>query len=180
VCRPEHLSFCHPERLLLSPRTPSLFVAPNTFPFGRPERPPFSCRPERSLSCRPERSEGSPFSLSPRTSSFYRPERPPSVVPHASFCCPECPPFCRRKFRLISLTLKPSYNIQDMRRERRKDSPNAVSLVLRDRSGCFGLSFPFLNLNQNIRLKSLHHNHDDRLQEALSCQVLKFYMSLLF
>jgi hypothetical protein len=71
-------------------------------------------------------------------------------------------------FRLISLTLKLGYNIQDMRREKRKDSPNAVSLVLRDRSGCFGLSFPFLNLNQNIRLKSLHHNHDDRLQEALS------------
>jgi len=71
-------------------------------------------------------------------------------------------------FRLISLTLKPGYNIQDMRREKRKDSTNALSLVLRDRSGCFGLSFPFLNLNQNIRLKSLHHNHDDRLQEALS------------
>ena len=71
-------------------------------------------------------------------------------------------------FRLISLTLKLGYNIQDMRREKRKDSPNAVSLVLRDRSGCFGLSFPFLNLNQNIRLKSLHQNHDDRFQEALS------------
>jgi hypothetical protein len=71
-------------------------------------------------------------------------------------------------FRLISLTLKPDYNIQDMRRERRKDSTNTLSLVLRDRSGCFGLSFHFLNLNQNIRLKSLHQNHDDRLQEALS------------
>jgi len=71
-------------------------------------------------------------------------------------------------FRLISLTLKLGYNIQDMRRERRKDSTNVLSLVLRDRSACFGLSFPFLNLNQNIRLKSLHHNHDDRLQEALS------------
>jgi hypothetical protein len=55
-----------------------------------------------------------------------------------------------------------------MRREKKKDSPNAMSLVLRDRSGFFGLSFHFLNLNQNIRLKSLHHNHDDRLQEALS------------
>jgi len=77
-------------------------------------------------------------------------------------------PSCLRMFRLISLTLKPSYNIQDMRRERRKDSTNVLSLVLRDRSGCFGLSFPFLNLNQNIRLKSLHHNHDDRLQKALS------------
>jgi hypothetical protein len=71
-------------------------------------------------------------------------------------------------FRLFSLTLKLGYNIQDMRREKKKDSPNAMSLVLRDRSGCFGLSFHFLNLNQNIRLKSLHHNHDDRLQEALS------------
>jgi hypothetical protein len=71
-------------------------------------------------------------------------------------------------FRLISLTLKPGYTIQDMRREKRKDSTNVLSLVLRDRSACFGLSFPFLNLNQNIRLKSLHHNHDDRLQEALS------------
>jgi len=48
---------------------------------------------------------------------------------------------CHRMFRLIILTLKPGYNIQDMRRERRKDSLNAVSLVLRDRSGCFGLSF---------------------------------------
>jgi hypothetical protein len=75
---------------------------------------------------------------------------------------------CHRMFRLFSLTLKLGYNIQDMRREKKKDSPNAVSLVLRDRSGCFGLSFHFLNLNQNIRLKSLHHNHDDRLQEALS------------
>jgi hypothetical protein len=71
-------------------------------------------------------------------------------------------------FRLFSLTLKLGYNIQDMRREKKKDSTNVLSLVLRDRSGCFGLSFPFLNLNQNIRLKSLHHNHDDRLQEALS------------
>jgi hypothetical protein len=32
----------------------------------------------------------------------------------------------------------------------------------------FWAVLPFLNLNQNIRLKSLHHNHDDRLQEALS------------
>jgi len=61
-------------------------------------------------------------------------------------------------FILVSWTLKPSYSMKDMERERRKDSINTLSLVLRDRSGCFGLSFPFLNLNQNIRLKSLHHN----------------------
>ena len=47
-----------------------------------------------------------------------------------------------RMFRLFSLTLKLGYNIQDMRREKRKDSTNVLSLVLRDRSGCFGLSFP--------------------------------------
>gem|GEM_PF-3151130 len=87
-------------------------------------------------------------------------------VPPTLSC--RAPVFCHRMFRLISLTLKLGYNIQDMRRERRKDSTNVLSLVLRDRSACFGLSFPFLNLNQNIRLKSLHHNHDDRLQEALS------------
>jgi len=65
---------------------------------------------------------------------------------------------CHRMFILVSWTLKPSYSMKDMERERRKDSINTLSLVLRDRSGCFGLSFPFLNLNQNIRLKSLHHN----------------------
>jgi len=95
--------FCILEPLFLSPRTPSLFVAPNTFPFYRPE--PTFCRPERFPFYRPERfpfffiapsaslfiapsaslfiaPSASLFFVAPNTFPFYRPER-------SSFCLPE-------------------------------------------------------------------------------------------
>jgi len=58
------------------------------------------------------------------------------------------------------------YNL--IMREKWKDRLSELSLVLRDRSGCFCLFFHLLNLDGNIRVKTLYKTHDDRLKEVLS------------
>lgn len=48
-----------------------------------------------------------------------------------------------------------------------KERNSVMSLVIKDRSQCYYLSFHFLNLNGNIRAKACIKPNDDRLKEVL-------------